>query len=394
MKPGAVLAVYNRYVKHGGEDVVFESDVDLLRRKGWSVEVVTEQTRPPDTLLGKGRFALRSMWSREWYAKIEEVLSRARPSIVHVYNTFPAISPSVYHACWKHNVPVVLTVQNYRLICPKATLYRDGEVCELCVGRGFPWPGVRHACYHGSRVETAVVGSVVAAHRMLGTWNARIALYLAPTEFTRQKLVAGGLPEQKVVLKPNFCYPDPGAKKEFGTYALFVGRLSAEKGVPTLLAAWSRLADIPLVVAGDGPLEAEVLRLARASEGCISYRGRCTRAEILSLMKGAYFLVFPSEWYEGLPMTIIEALACGLPIVATRLGAMQEIIGDGVTGVHYEAGDAADLARAVRWCVSNPSLVREIGKRARVLYEKRYTANDNYSLLRVLYRRAIEHSKP
>lgn len=386
-----ILAAYNRYLNRGGEDDVFESDVALLLENGFEVVPVTTRTRPPESLAQSGRFALDTMWSRTWKRRFDRLLRWIKPDVAHFYNTFPAFSPSVYYACHDHGVPVVQAVQNYRLGCPKATLYREGAVCERCLGRSFAFPGVIRRCYHGSLPQSAAVATMVATHRLFGTWSRRVDLWVAASRFSRRKLIACGLPAERVTVKPNFRRRDPGVKRGRGDYALFVGRLSAEKGVATLLDALAGCGEVPVKIAGDGPLLEAARRVAtkpRAAE--VEVLGRVSNESVMRLMHGARFLVFPSEWYEGQPMTLIEALACGLPVVGSRLGACAEVIEDGVTGRLFTAGDASDLARTLESVWRDEKRYAAMSRRARETYERRYTAERSLSLLEDLYRQLIE----
>ena len=228
-------------------------------------------------------------------------------------------------------------------------------MCEDCLGRAVPWPGVVHKCYRGSRVASTGVAAMLATHRALGTWRKAVDVYVALTAFSRGKFVAGGLPAGKLVVKPNFVYPDPGPGTGAGNYALFVGRLSAEKGVETLLKAWQSLGSrLPLKIVGDGPL-AETVRAAAAQNAGVEWLGKRPLAEVYALIGAASFLVLPSQCYENFPRVVAEAFAKGTPVVASRLGAMAEVVDHGRTGLHFEPGDALDLAVKVRGQMDNPA---------------------------------------
>jgi glycosyltransferase involved in cell wall biosynthesis len=251
---------------------------------------------------------------------------------------------------------------------------------------------VRYGCYQESKLGTAAVALMVAAHRAMGTWSRMIDTYIAPTEFARQKFIRGGLPAEKIKVKPNFVDPDPGPRPAgTGDYALFVGRLSEQKGVMTLINAWKvSRAGVPLMVIGDGPLSGRLEAELRRSEfPHVEYRGRLSRTETMAAMKRARFLVFPSEWYEGFPMTIVEAFGCGLPVVCGRLGAMKELVKNGLTGLHFEAGDARDLARQVEWAWQHPAEMEAMGAAAYQEYRTRLTGDQNYRILREIYDAAM-----
>jgi len=279
----------------------------------------------------------------------------------------------------------VQSLHNPRILCPAATLYREGRVCEDCLGRDVPWPGVVHACYHNSRPQTAVVAGMIAIHRLLRTWQEQVDAYIAFTEFSRQKFITAGLPPERVFLKPHFLSADPGIREGTGNYALFMGRLAPEKGLGTLMRAWKDLRHIPLWICGEGPMEDDVRRIA---EGNPSIRAlpRLSRCDCFHLTKGARFLVWPSEGYnETFGLVAIEAFACGTPVVASRLGAMSEIVEDGKTGLHFKAGSAEDLADKVEWAWSHPREMEMMGRAARAEYEGKYTAERNYQLLMDIY---------
>jgi glycosyltransferase involved in cell wall biosynthesis len=235
---------------------------------------------------------------------------------------------------------------------------------------------------------------MLTVHNYLRTWHQQVDMFIALSAFARQKFVEGGLPSEKVTVKPNFML-DPDVEKNGGDYFLFVGRLSPEKGISTLLESWEHLCDIPLMIAGDGSLlpSAQTAATMQESKKVISVLGRVPHEQILTLMRGARCLVFPSGWYEGFPMTIVEAFACGLPVIVSKLGSMPEIVTDGVTGLHVAPGDPEDLAVKVRWAWSHPHEMRQMGLAARREYEEKYTAEKNYQMLIDIYERAIQENR-
>jgi len=235
---------------------------------------------------------------------------------------------------------------------------------------------------------------MLAMHRAMGTWRQKVSVYVALTEFARRKFLEGGLPAERVVVKPNFTARDPGAKKEMGAYALFVGRLSEEKGPQVLLNAWARLAGrVPLKIAGDGPLRVELARgiEAKGLNG-VDLLGGVSSEQLVGLLHNARFLVFPSVWYEGFPITIAEAFACGVPVLASRLGSMAEIVKDEKTGLHFNVGDDADLAAKVECAWMNPEQMQKMGREARAEYEAKYTAGRGLENLMSVYRQALERA--
>lgn len=390
----SVLCVHNRYIQPGGEDQVFESEAQLLAQNGVRVEKVEEQTAYPSGLVCKIEAAMDCVWSRSWHQKFKTLLRDMRPDVVHIHNFFSVISPSVYYACKEEGVPVVQTLHNYRLACPAASFYRDGKICEECLDRG-PFHAVKYGCYRESKLATAALATMLEVHRRKNTWTEMVDCYVALTEFAREKMIQGGLPADKIRVKPNFVLPDPGPRTSDGDYALFVGRLVDLKGVGTLIKAWSKLpASIPLVIAGDGPYRREMEKLISDFKlANVDYRGRLSRNETLATMKGARFLMFPSEWYEGFPVTIAESFACGVPVLCSRLGGMQELVDDGRTGLHFTSGDAADMAEKVQWAWSNPEETSNMGLEARAEFEAKYSAERNFGMLTEIYESVISRTK-
>lgn len=388
-----ILSVHNRYLIGGGEDNSTSAENALLEQHGHTVECYTEDNERVAEL-GVARTAVRTIWSHESYRNIRRLLQRHSFDVVSIQNTFPLISPSVYYAAQAEGVPVVQTLRNYRLLCPNAYLFREEKACESCLGRLFPWPGVQHACYRDSKAGSMVLATMLATHRILGTYHARVDVYVALTEFARRKFIEGGLPADKIVVKPNFVDPDPGVGDGAGGFVLFVGRLSEEKGLSTLLAAWRSLArPLPLKIAGEGPLQGLVER-ASAEHPAIEYLGRRSSAEVFDLMGQARALVFPSQWYEGMPRTILEAYAKGTPVLASRLGAMETLVEHGRTGRHFEPGDAADLVRQVEWMMSHPAEWQALRQEARRAFEATFTAEANYRRTLEIFERAIAVRKP
>ncbi len=387
-----ILVVHNTYQQPGGEDVVFEQELQLLQRMGHQVTTYVRSNWEIETYSPLQRLGLvaKIVWATDTRKEFIELLRQERPDVVHVHNTFVMISPSIYSACGEAGVPVVQTLHNYRLICPGATLFRNGHVCEECIQHTL-LRSVRYGCYRGSRAGTALTAVMLATHRQLQTMTKNVDCFIALTQFSRNKFIEGGLPAEKIAVKPNFVYPDPCSRTSDGDRALFVGRLSPEKRVSTLLDAWKLLCSpIPLDIIGGGPQQSELLSLASLLKlPGVQFKGTLPRAQTLAAMSEARFLVFCSEWYENFPCTIAEAFACRTPVICSRMGAMAEIVEDGRTGLHFTTGDAADLASKVEWAWSHPKQMREMGEEARKEYETKYTAEKNYPILMDIYERAI-----
>jgi len=390
-----VLLVHNRYQHSGGEDTVFAAEAELLTRAGHEViQYVRQNDEIADARwLGRVRLAASTLWARDSYRAVRDLVQREHPDVAHFHNTFPLVSPAAYYACHKAGVPVVQTLHNYRLLCPAATFVRNGKPCELCIRRRVPWPGVLYRCYRESRAASAAVAAMLTFHHWRRTWTDQVDSYIALTEFSRRKFLEGSLPADRVVVKPNFVHPDPGGRLGAGSYALFVGRLSAEKGLATLAQAWKRLTDpIPLVVAGDGPERAR-LEAAVRGVGAVRFLGRLSREDVMAALHKATFVVFPTECYENFPLTVAEAFACGVPVIASRLGATAEIVVDGRTGLSFTPGDPDDLAAKVTWAWTRPDEMGAMGHAARAEYKAKYTPERNYRMLMEIYAGAAAHTR-
>ena len=379
-----ILIAHNYYQQAGGEDHCVTAEVAMLRDHGHEVIRYNLHNDSIDSM-SRLQVGLRTIWSRTSYHEIQELIRTSRPDIVHFNNTFPLISPAAYYAARAENVPVVQTLHNFRLLCPNALFFRNGQVCEDCLGKSIPWPGVLHKCYRGSLAASATVATMLATHRAMGTWRNAVDAYIALTEFGRQKFITGGLPADKIFVKPNFVYPDPGPGTGKGRYAVFVGRLSEEKGIETLLTAWKSLGGIvALKIVGDGPLAGAVAQAATSDSG-IEWLGSQPLEVVYPMIGDAMFLVLPSQCYETFPRVLIEAYAKGTPVIASNLGAMATVVDHGRTGLHFRPGDAADLVAQVHRLLADPLELNRIRQTVRQEYEEHYTAQSNYHTLMAIY---------
>lgn len=383
-----VLLVHNFYRSSApsGEDIVFARERALLESRGVAVLSCIKRN---DDLDDRGpvnqlRLGAATSWSRTTHRDLTELIRVERPDVVHFHNTFPQISPSAYAACRKLGVGVVQTLHNYRLICPGGLLLRGGKPCEDCVGRSL-LPALRHRCYRGSLPATSAVVLMLAVNRVAGSYRHNVDRYIALTEFAASRLKAGGLPADRIVVKPNFLPnpPEPGAGQ--GRYAVYVGRLSPEKGIRTLVDAWKNVSTLPLKMIGDGPQYDEIKQLIAVNRLQIELVGRKPTAEVLCIVREAALQIVPSEWYEGFPLVVLEAFACGTPVIASRIGSLNEIVEEGVSGSKFTPGDSADLARAVERLVADPSRLARMRSSARRTFNRLYTAEQNYQQLMAIY---------
>lgn len=384
-----ILLLHNSYQQRGGEDVAVARECSLLAARGHEVSLYTVFNDAVRDAWARVRTALGAPYSLSARRRVAAEIRRVRPDIVHVHNFFPLLTPSVYDACRAAGRPVVQSLHNYRLLCLNALFFRDGRICEDCLGTPVPWPGVKHGCYRGSRGASAAVAAMLTVHRAMRTWAEKVDVYIALTEFARAKFVQGGLPARKLVVKSNFVHPDPGPGEGRGGYALFVGRLSPDKGLDTLLAAWERLGDrVLLKIVGDGPLAPQV-RAAAARRPGLEWLGMQPSECVFALMKDAGALLFPSRCYEGFPQVVAEAYAVGLPVIAGDLGSLSSLIDHGRTGLRFSSNDPADLAAKVTELWAHPEKRAAMSRAARREFEQKYTAEQNYRALMEIYARAM-----
>lgn len=383
-----VAMLHNYYRESGGEDAVFHAEVELLRSYGHEVLPYTASN---ESLQGlpPWRLARQAVWNPQSYHALRQWFREHRPDVAHFHNIAYVLSASAYQAAYEEGVAVVQTLHNYRLICPAGQLLRKGHPCELCVGRALPLPSVYYGCYKDSRSATLLRVLMIEYQKRRLLAHA-IQKFIALTEFSRQKFIQGGLPAEKVVVKPNFLAPDPGEGTHAGDFALYVGRLSREKGIEAMLQAWTRIPPrIPLQIVGDGPMAHEV---QQAVERCphIRWLGRQPRETVLELMRQARLLIFPSVCYENMSLTIVEAMATGLPVIASGHGSMASMITPHQTGWLFPPGDAEALREQVLCVWDQRNRLWEVGRAARSEYLQRYTAERNYELLTAIYQQAIE----
>jgi glycosyltransferase involved in cell wall biosynthesis len=393
-----ILVLHNHYKLAGGEDRVVETERALLTEHGHVVELLTADNAAIGGALSQASAALRAPYSLRARRAVREAIERFNPDLVHVHNLFPLLTPSVLDACAQARLPVVHTLHNYRLACPGAYLIRAARPCEICLGRS-TLHAVPRRCYQDSTTATAAAVATTQIHRLLRTWERKVDRFIALTAFSRGIFVRAGLPVDKIAVRPNTVTTagrrptvEELAAHRQSREALLVGRLSPEKGIETLLRACTS-AEWSLTVIGEGPLAGLVSGLSAGSGGRLRYEGYLERDEVARAMRRAALLVVPSEWYEGFPLTIVEAFATGLPVVASRLGSVAEIVEDGRTGLHFTAGDSRDLSDKVARLVGDPDERMRMGEAARRVYEEKYAPEANYEMLMRVYDETIAAAK-
>ena len=395
-----VLLAHNFYRSSSpsGEDTVYLNEAELL--KSMAVEVVPYEKHNDEIAgtFGKIETSFSMVWSKKTYNEVTALIKKEKPDLAHFHNIWYLITPSAYYACRDAGVPVVQTLHNFRIFCANGLLLRDGRVCNDCLGRP-PWRSVLHGCFRGSLFSSLPVAITEAFHQFRRTWTDRVDAYIALTHFGRNKLIECGLPGEKIFVKPNFLQEPADFINTSRDYAVFIGRLSKEKGVDVLIDAFKSLESsnpqsrepFSLKVIGDGPLRQSLEEKVKTQElkQTVKFLGKRGHAECMQLLREACFLILPSICYENFPLTIVEAFACGKPVVASNHGAMAAIVEHRKTGLLFEPGDAADLAEKIRWMTEYRDSCREMGKTAHAEYEAKYTASRNVEMLMDIYRMTI-----
>lgn len=387
-----VLAIHNYYQQRGGEDQCFEDEVQVLKAHGHQVLAYTVHN---DSIEHRSKLnvARQSIWNTTAYAEVLSRVQQFKPDVVHVMNTFPLLSPSILYAIKKTGTAVVHEVQNYRMFCANALMLRNGQHCQDCLDKKFAWPAIIHRCYRDSLPGSATQAIASSLHRSWRTWHKVVDLFLAPSRAARELLVRGGLPEQRVIVKPNALNSDPGMGCGSSDGFVFVGRLSPEKGLRTLFEVWQKGPDLPILkVIGDGP-DQELVRQASARDARIQWLGRLPLDQLLEVVGQSRALIMPSLWNETFGRTTIEAFSKGTPVIGSRIGGTQELITEGQTGWLFAPGSADELLEKVRLVSSlcNSELA-DLRKQARQVFLTRYQPENNYRALIDCYQLAQSHS--
>lgn len=384
--------VHCYYQQRGGEDTSFESELAMLATHGIDVHPYTVSNEELSTLRPLTS-AAATIWNRKEQTKLARLLAVEEFDVIHFQNTFPLLSPAILRTAAQSDAAVVQTMRNYRIMCANGKFYRDGGVCEDCLGKTVQFPGVLHRCYRDSAAASATVVAMNLVHRLGRTWHDHVDAVIAASKFTAEKLVQSGLPRDKVYIKPNVVMPDPGAGTGAGGQAVFVGRLVPEKGVRLILEAWRQVGGrLPLTIVGDGPLAFEVRQAAQRPGSSIAWAGELPTDDVLNIVGEASVLIFPSEWYETFGRVAIEAFAKGTPVIAADMGAMSELVDDGVTGFKFSAGDSLSLIGAVQRFLQHSANLSALRDNARMTYLQHYAPAENTRRLVEIYEKAVELS--
>lgn len=389
-----ILLLHNFYQKAGGEDVVFKTETALLKEKGHEVEHLTFDNKDiKDSLTGKLLTGVRSIYNSQSYRRLAKKIEEFKPDVIHVHNFFPLASPSIFYAAQKKQTPIVMTLHNFRLICPSAILFYNNEIYEKSIHKTFPWDAIRKGVYRDSKLQTASVGFTTGIHKLLGTWRNKVDRYITFTEFGRQKFLDSslGLKESQIAIKPNFVLDLGKGKTQREDFFVFIGRLTEEKGVRVILEA-AKQGKFALKILGDGPLRSEVENYAQENNN-IEYLGFKDKAFIAEQLQTCRALLFPSLWYEGMPMTILETYSTGTPIIASNMGAPSVMVDHGYNGLLFEPGQVQDLLSQVENLLSDEDRYQQMLQNARTTYEEKFTPQKNYEILLNIYEEVIAEKK-
>ena len=386
--PMRILLLHNYYrsATPGGEDLVFEQERSLLSAAGHQVASYTRsndemsEISPIDIV----RVISGMHRSRRTERELSDIIERFQPEVAHVHNTFPLISSSAHEICRAKGIPVVQTVHNYRLTCVAATHFRDGRVCESCSPMNVV-SAITHRCYRGSALGSLAVASMVRHQWRSGVWTHCVDRFIALTQFTAKRLVDLGIPADRITVKPNFVQTPASGTVKKSDYVVFVGRVSEEKGIHTLLKTW-RNTDLPLLrIIGDGPLRPLVESQVRDLDLNVRVEGARPRSEVSEIVAGALAQIVPSQWFEGMPMVILEAWALGTPVIATRIGSLEEMLDSDRFGLSIRAGDSEDLLEKVKALATSPGLQTKLANAGRDRVRSEFSPESTLKSLESIY---------
>jgi glycosyltransferase involved in cell wall biosynthesis len=385
-----ILVVHNHYQQFGGEHTAVEAQTALLRRHGHEVISYTRDNTTIQNyqLLDKVLFFPRTIFSREVYDQITQLVQQERPAVAHVHNVFPLISPAIYRALAAAGVPIVQTVHNFRFLCANSLFYTHDQICELCKS-GNMIHAVRLRCYRDSYPLSSLYALSIGLHRRLGTFQL-IDRFIALSAFSAQKLVEGEIaPHDKITVLGNFLpdpLPAPGSFEARESYVLYLGRLSREKGIATLIEAMAGVSELSLKILGDGPENESLRALARERDlSNVEFLGHVSGEQKWNLLRQALAVAMPSLWYEHFPFAVLEGMAVGTPVVASRLGSLRDLIEDGRSGLLFRHGNSEDLCVKLSELAEGPQDTLAMGRYARETVERRFTETIHYAGLMRIY---------
>ena len=379
-----VLIVHGAYQQFGGEDSVVRAERELLERHG---DEVLLYTRHNDEIkqfsaFEKASFFPQTVYSWKSSGEIADVVRSFQPDVAFLHNVFPLLSPSVYHKLPSLGVPAVQVLHNFRPFCPNGFYYTQGQICEACRGGNY-LNAIRKRCYKDSYALSGLYALTLGSNRLAGMVD-KIAGFICLTEFFKIKMQEAGVPDSKLFVRPNFVYAPPltANTSGAGNYALYMGRLSPEKGCWTLIHAFEQMPQVALKILGTGPVEQELKDYVSAKGlANIQFLGFKSGDEKWQLLRNSLCLVVPSEWYENFPVTVLEAYMASKPVVASRMGGLPYIVEDGKSGLLFESGKVGELVQKIQQLVNDPAGAVRMGACGRRFSETKYGPEQGYSNL-------------
>lgn len=386
-----VLLIHNKYQHTGGEDLVFEMEHDLLKGHGHTVEKIIFDNHDIRDWFSKISAGAGMIYNRQSARALGKEIGNVKPDIIHVHNFFPLASPSIFYTARACGVPVVVTLHNFRLICPSACFLYDGKIYDRSLHSRFPLDAIVKGVYRNSVVDTAAVVLMTSLHNLVGTWRTKVDRFIVLSHFAKNKFMESkvGIRDAQFAIKPNFSEDHGESDDRRAHFYLYAGRLSPEKGIGVVLASAAAFG-FNLTIAGDGPLRDEVQSYAERYAN-IRWLGFQPKTKVVRLLKQCRALVVPSVCYEGFPLSVIEAFSTGTPVIASRLGSLAEIIADNVNGLHFTPNDPHDLYRKIQILDSREETHALLCRNARQTYLWHYTPEKNYQMLVRIYNSVLEY---
>ena len=393
-----ILQVHNKYKILGGEWTVLHQEYELLKKNHSVDQFIVDNNIELSSVIDKLKLVYKTHYNKQAKSKISEKLKQGNYDVMHTHNFFPLLSPSIFEAAREAGIPSILSLHNFRLIHPNGLLYHNGKIDHRSIN-GSAYNCVWDGVYRNSKLQTAVAAHMIEYHRKHKTWQNLPSAFIALSEFSKQMFVDGGLPKERIFIKPNFI-EDPlnngsglkiQEKKE--NMFLFVGRISTEKGIQDLIECWiQNKIKAKLVIAGDGPLRSKLEEKSKANPS-VQWLGQISREEILQKLSVAKAMLFPTRCYEGQPLIILEALSVGCPVITSKIGNPQNMIDDGGSGLHFKTGDIKDMYQKISHIYYKTANRKEMSKKARERYLQNYTPEKNLEMMLDIYKAAAKLEK-
>ncbi|WP_158513354.1 glycosyltransferase family 4 protein [Exiguobacterium sp. ZWU0009] len=395
-----ILMVHNEYKSKGGEDTVLTSEINMLKKMGNEVILYIESNSNinQNNKIQMVKTGINTIWSVSSFKKFRKILAELKPDIIHVHNTFPIISPSIYKAAKVQKIPLVQTLHNYRLVCSNGLLLKNGLPCEKCVGKKIPFESLKNRCYKDSLTGTFAINAMQVINKSTGNYNKNVDAYICLTEFAKNIMVRDGFPKEKLFVKPNFLNEDNSKliennlklSPEKNNNFVFVGRVSKEKGINDILEAFEEIdqSSFSLTIIGDGP-EKSILEEKYGNNQNIIWKGWIENEKVKEEIAKNNFLVMGSKWYEGFPMVLLEAMSLGKPVIVPNHAGFPEIV-TSETGMLFKPNDIKSLKNTLQIAINQSEFdFQNMSIKSKEIFKLKYTSKQNYSELLEIYQSAI-----